>query len=90
MLRYCEYIEECSQVLAHSGDSDNDYLIPYYIRLQRFVEEVSRAFEYDTVLDDSKLDVVRVEILSRNFRQQLNEMEMSFSPEIWTNGTPSP
>jgi hypothetical protein len=87
ILSYSEHIEECSQILGNAGDAEADHLIPYFIRLQRFAEDVNRAFEYDTIFHfHQQLDSVRVEILSKNFQQQLDEMRMAFPPEIWNNG----
>jgi hypothetical protein len=85
LLTYGEYIEECSQLLGNAGDTESDYLIPYFIRLQQFAEEVNHAFEYDTSFHQPQLDSVRVEILLKNFQQQLNQMEATFPPEIWNN-----
>lgn len=83
-----DYIDKCSYELGHAGNAESDHLVPYFIRLQQFSEDVSRAFEYDSIFHyHQQLDSDRVGILSKKFLQQLDEMRLTFPPEIWNNVT---
>jgi hypothetical protein len=88
-LKYGGYIEECSQLLAQVTETGFDYIVPYFIHLQRFAEEVNCAFDYDSILQLPPLDAVRIEILVKSFNQQLSQFETSFPAEIWNNGEPN-
>lgn len=87
LLSYSDYIGECSQLLGTAGDAESDHLLPYFIRLQHFAEDVHRAYEYDSIFHfHQKLDSLRVDILAKHFQQQLSDMAMTFPPNIWDNG----
>ena len=76
-------------MLAQVTETEFDYLVPYFIRLQRFAEEVNCAFDYESILQLPPLDAVRIEILVKSFNQQLSQLETSFPAEVWNNGEPS-
>jgi len=84
-LRYSDYVAECSQTLADAQDAESDYLLPYFIKLQRLAEEVNHAFDYDSQNELPLLDAVRIELLAKAFAQQLSHFEASFPAEVWNN-----
>ncbi len=67
------------------GGAGHDYLIPYFIRLQQFAEEVDTGFDYRT-LDYSHQDSMRLGFLVKGFQKQLDQMHSSFPANIWGNG----
>jgi hypothetical protein len=85
-LIYRDYIEECAQILAQVADAETDYLLPHLIALQKFAEDVNHAFNYNAALQRPQMDSTRVEILSKSFRQQLDQLQSSFPPAVWNNG----
>ena len=85
-LKYSEYIEECSQLVAENGEAKTDSLLPYFIRLQRFAEEVNHAFDYDNHDNLPQLDAMRIELLAKTFGQRLNQLQLEMPPEAWNNG----
>jgi len=70
-------------MLADFGDSETDHFLPWFIRLQKLVEDVNHTFEYDNAYHSH--DAVRVEIFAKNFQQQLSQLAMAFPAEIWSN-----
>jgi hypothetical protein len=84
-VRYSNYVGKCSEVVSQMGGADSDYLIPHFIRLQQFAEDVYFAFDYETV-DYSDQDSARVETFGKAFVQQLDQIHSSFPTEIWENG----
>jgi hypothetical protein len=80
-------VEECAQVLAQVSDAETDYLLPHFIALQKFAEDINHAFDYNAALQHPQLDSTRVEILSKTFRQRLDQLHLTFSPHVWDNGT---
>lgn len=86
-MKFSSYMEECAQDLAQSGKAETDRLLHYFIQLQRLCEEVSDTFDYPSNFELPPLDAVRIGVLAKTFEQQLNQIESSFSPEAWNNGT---
>jgi hypothetical protein len=84
-LKYSEYIEECSHLLAETADAKTDSLLPYFILVQRFYEEVNDAFDYDNHLQLPQLDAMRIELLAKTFGQKLNQLQLSMPAETWSN-----
>jgi hypothetical protein len=89
-LPYREFTEESCQILAQSTVTETDYLIPYFVRLQKFAEDVNQAFDFDHHCGLPELDSIRIEILSKTFNEQLKSFETTFPPELWNNGKPQP
>ena len=85
-LKYSEHVEECAQTLAQVSDAETDYLLPHFIALQKFAEDINHAFNYNAALQYPQLDSTRVEILSKTFRQRLDQLYLTFSPHILDNG----
>ncbi len=79
-------METCTQSLAQADNAETDYLLPYYIRLQRLAEEVDHAFDYSQRFKPPQLDAMRIEILLKAFEQQLNQIELTFPKNIWNSG----
>ncbi|RDL34975.1 uncharacterized protein BP5553_06906 [Venustampulla echinocandica] len=84
-MRYGAYTEECCQVLGRAAESETDYLVPYFIRLEQFAEDVNRAFSYDASLELVEIDTVRIEVLSKAFGEQLKQFESAFPIQVWNN-----
>ncbi|KAM3081082.1 hypothetical protein ACMFMG_005035 [Clarireedia jacksonii] len=84
-LKYHDYIEECSQLLAKVKLSESDIMLPYFTRLQRLGDEVNDAFDYSNHGQLAKLDPVRIEILNKSFAQKFQEMQRSFPAQAWNN-----
>jgi hypothetical protein len=85
-LKYGEYVEESVQVLAQVSDAETDYLLPHFIALQKFAEDINYAFDYNAALQHPQLDSKRVEILSKTFGQQLDQLHSTVPPHVWDNG----
>jgi hypothetical protein len=79
-------METCAQSLVGVASAETDYLLPYYIRLQRLADEVDQAFDYSQNFKLPQLDAMRIEILLKVFEQQLSQIELTFPPNIWNNG----
>ncbi|CAD6439929.1 b17537a1-1450-4d07-bae1-ca335e083a14 [Sclerotinia trifoliorum] len=86
-LKYHDYIEECSQVLAEVGASETDRLLLLFTRIHRLGEEVSDSFDYCNHGELAKLDLVRIEMLNRTLSQQFHDIQRYFPPEAWSNHT---
>ncbi len=82
-LKYHDWIDECAQSLSQAAHCENDYLIPYFLRIQRFSEEVNHAFGYDTEFQLLRSDCVRTSILLRSFQHQYSQIEVEFPKEAW-------
>jgi hypothetical protein len=85
LLRYDEYIRQCSELLARVEFAESDCLLRFYIQLQRIGEEVSHAFNYESMPFAAQEDAMRIDMLVRAFEQQMAELRMSISTEIWNN-----
>jgi hypothetical protein len=79
-------METCAQSLGHAAYAKTDYLLSYYIRLQRLAEEIDHAFDYSQSFKLPQLDAMRIEILLKAFEQQLSQIELSFPTDIWKHG----
>ncbi len=75
-MRYSDYMEECGQCLAQTGDA-TDRLIPYYIQLQRLSEDVNDTFNYSSTTRSTPTDANHTSILAKTFEQQLSHIESS-------------
>ncbi len=84
-LKYSDYVGKCNEVISLMGGAEHDYLIPYFIRLQQFAEDVDTAFDCRT-LDYSHQDSTRLEFLVKGFQKQLDQMHSSFPANIWDDG----
>ncbi|KAF4624390.1 hypothetical protein G7Y89_g13783 [Cudoniella acicularis] len=84
-ITYNEYMSDCCEALSQAADAETDHLIPYFIKLQRLVEEVNHAFNYNTNLQLSELETVRIEILLKAFEDQLKSFETTFPAKLWDN-----
>ncbi|PQE30693.1 hypothetical protein CJF32_00005890 [Rutstroemia sp. NJR-2017a WRK4] len=84
-LKYHDYIEECSELLAKVKFFESDTMLPYFTRLHKLGDEINDAFDYSNHGQLAKLDPVRVEILSKSFAQQFQEMQRSFPTKAWNN-----
>ncbi len=73
---------KCSEIVSHVGGADSYYLIPYFIRLQQFAEDVYFTFDYKTV-GYIHQNSARFEILVKAFVQQLDQIHSSFPTNIW-------
>lgn len=88
-LKSNDYLEECAQSLAAAAHNDTDFLMPYFVHIQRLSEEVCRAFDYDASYELPPLDSVRTEILVKAFQNRFKRMEAAFPQEVWSNGEQS-
>ncbi|CAG8974655.1 hypothetical protein HYALB_00010751 [Hymenoscyphus albidus] len=79
------YGEECCQILSQVSVTETDYLIPYFIRLQKIADDINRTFDYDNHVSLPELDAPRIEILIKGFEEQFKQIEASFTEEIWRN-----
>lgn len=77
-------------MLAQAASAETDYLLPHFIALQKFAEDVNHAFDYNVALQHPQMDSTRVEILSKTFAQQLDQLYSTVPPDIWNNGKPTP
>ena len=75
----------CGESLARAEVADTDYLLQYFIRLQRLAEEVDYAFDYSRAFTSPPLDTLRIEILLKAFEQKLNQFELTFPQQVWNN-----
>ncbi|KAG9229713.1 hypothetical protein BJ875DRAFT_522221 [Amylocarpus encephaloides] len=82
-VHYNSYTEECCQVLTQVKERESDHLIQYFVRLQRFSDDVDAAFNYTGTMELPELDPGRVEVLSKSFQGQLKKIETGFPPEAW-------
>ena len=78
-------MEECCKVMGHSTDAETDFFIPYFIRLQKFADDINRSFDYDETLGLPELDTTRIEVIIKGFNDQLSTIEATFPSEIWNN-----
>lgn len=85
-MKHSKYVEECGQILAQISDAETDYLLPHFIALQKFAEDVNHAFDYNAAVQHPQLDSTRVEILSKTFSQQLDQLYSTSPPLVWENG----
>jgi hypothetical protein len=85
-LKYTDYIDTCCQALSDAKETPSDYLLPYFIRLQRLAEEISTTFDYGGYQQLPALDAIRTEMLVKTFRKQLKQFEESFPSDAWHNG----
>lgn len=85
-LKYTDYIDTCCQALSDAMETPSDYLLPYFIRLQRLAEEINITFDYGGYQQLPALDAIRTEMLVKTFRKQLKQSEESFPPDVWHNG----
>lgn len=84
-LKSNDYLEECAESLAAAAHNDTDFLMPYFVRIQRLSEEVSHAFDYDASCQLLPLSSGRVNILVEAFQHRFKHMETEFPQEIWSN-----
>ncbi|KAG0648446.1 Transcription factor himD [Hyphodiscus hymeniophilus] len=84
-LKYSDYVGDCAQILGQLAEAETDYLLPHFVALQRFAEDVNQAFDYDSGRRPQQLDTTRVEIISRSFVLQLDQIQSSFPPAVWNN-----
>jgi hypothetical protein len=75
----------CGESLARAAVAETDYLLLYFIRLQRLAEEIDYVFDYSSTLTSPPLDTLRIEILMKAFEQQLNQFELTFPQHVWNN-----
>jgi hypothetical protein len=75
----------CGESLARAAVAETDYLLQYFIRLQRLAEEIDYAFDYSRTFTSPPLDTLRIEILLKTFEQQLNQFELTFPQHVWNN-----
>ena len=85
-MKHDKYIEECSTLLAALREEETDCLLPYFIQIQHIAEEINYAFNLNTALELSQLDSVHVEPLWKRYGQELRQLEMSITEDIWNNG----
>jgi hypothetical protein len=85
-LRYSGYLEQCSQLLTLFKQSTSDYILCFYLQLQRIVEEANHAFNYESNPVLSEVDAIRIDLLASGFRNQMTQLRMGSSSEIWNNG----
>jgi hypothetical protein len=86
LLRYDEYIEQCSQLLARVRYVESDHLLHCYIQLQKISEEASHAFECESKCFLPQVDAVRLCMLARSFDQEITQLLTSASSDIRDNG----
>ncbi|KAH8682922.1 hypothetical protein BGZ60DRAFT_398964 [Tricladium varicosporioides] len=84
-VKYNEYTDACSKALTDTSEYESDQLIPYYLRLQKLLQDVNEAFDYGQLQQLPELDAVRIEILLKAFNEQLSQCEKDFPPHIWDN-----
>ncbi|KFZ20552.1 hypothetical protein V501_00059 [Pseudogymnoascus sp. VKM F-4519 (FW-2642)] len=84
-LRYNDYVEDCYQTLIEANATPSDFLLPYFVRLQRLAEEVNTTFEYDAYEQPPALDTFRTNTLVKTFCKRLRNFEDSFPSEVWNN-----
>jgi hypothetical protein len=85
-LKYTDYIDTCCRALNDARETPSDYLLTYFIRLQRLAEEISTTFDYGGHQQLPPLDAIRTEMLVKTFRKQLKQFEESFPSDVWHNG----
>jgi hypothetical protein len=85
-LKYSDYIGDCAQTLAQVALAEADHLLPYFIRMQRIVEEAKNAFDYDGEVKMQQNDSIRIEMLARSYEQELQQIQETCPSEIWKNG----
>lgn len=88
-MNFTNYTETCCQVIQQEADSDSDYLIPHFVYLQKFADDVNRAFDYDLELSLPELDTLRIEILAKFFDDQLTQLQRNVPVAVWRNSKPS-
>ena len=85
-LKHTKYVEECAQLLAQVADAETDHLLPHFIALQKFAEDVNHAFDYNGALQHPHVDSTRAEVLSKIFAQQLDQLHSLIPHDVWNNG----
>jgi hypothetical protein len=89
-LRYTEYVERCCQELAEAGDVPSDSLLPFFIHLQRLVDDVKSAFDLDNYhrIPGGPLDAFsRVGMFLETLKKRLAQFESFIPAYAWNNGT---
>lgn len=71
------------------GAAHTDRLLPYFIRIQRLVEEVNAHFDYDGYQKLPQLDATRTDMLLKNFNRQIKQIEESLLTHGSNNGKSS-
>lgn len=84
-MQYNVHIEQSSQILAAAADAETDYLIQYFVRIQRLGDKVRLAFDYDNIACVAEFDGAKLELLSEGFEVALREIEREFPGEVWEN-----
>ncbi len=85
-LKYTDYVGTCCQALSDAMETPSDYLLPYFIRLQRIADEINTNFDYGGYQELPALDAVRTETLLKTFRKQLKQFEESLPSDVWHIG----
>lgn len=85
-LKYDAYIRDCGSVLAGLGETDTDFLLPFFVQIQNIAEQINHAFSLNTAIELPKLDSNRVELLWKRFGKDLKEFELSLTENVWSNG----
>ena len=70
--------------MAEAKAAESDELIPYFIRLQRLGDDVSRAYGYDDC-QVPVIDALRIEVLSGNFNQRLHDIKTAMPRDVFKN-----
>ena len=84
-LKHTEYIQECSQILGQLRATETDYLLPYFISIQQFIEKATCEFQCNTHQDKPMFDSNRIEAMLNNFQQRFSQMKTTIPSEVRKN-----
>ncbi|KAI4150897.1 MAG: hypothetical protein LQ340_003822 [Diploschistes diacapsis] len=88
-LAYTKHVEQCALELAENKEAPMDEYLIHYIRIQRLAEEVGIMFGYSDYIDEARLSPERIQLSVRAFMANLQEIEISFPPEVKAMPTPN-